>query len=64
MVVEGPRGEEETYSIVGSSEANPAAGRISASSPIGAAFLDRSAGDEVEVIVPSGRLRFRILSVR
>lgn len=64
VVVEGPRGEEETYSIVGSSEANPAAGRISANSPIGAAFLDRSAGDEVEVIVPSGRLRFRIVSVR
>jgi transcription elongation factor GreA len=64
VVVEGPHGEEETYSIVGSSEANPAAGRISASSPIGAAFLDRSAGDEVEVIVPSGRIRFRIVSVR
>jgi transcription elongation factor GreA len=64
VVVEGPHGEEETYSIVGSSEANPAAGRISASSPIGAAFLDRSAGDEVEVIVPSGRIRFRIVAVR
>lgn len=64
VVVEGPHGEEETYAIVGSSEANPAAGRISASSPIGAAFLDRSAGDEVEVIVPSGRIRFRIVVVR
>jgi transcription elongation factor GreA len=64
VVVEGLHGEEETYSIVGSSEANPAAGRISAGSPIGAAFLDRSAGDEVEVIVPSGRIRFRIVAVR
>ena len=64
VVVEGPHGEEETYAIVGSTEANPAAGKISASSPIGAAFLDRSAGDEVDVIVPSGRLRYRILAVR
>ena len=64
VVVEGPHGDEETYAIVGSAEANPAAGKISASSPIGAAFLDRSAGEEVDVIVPSGRLHYRILVVR
>lgn len=64
VVVESPHGEEETFSIVGSTEANPATGRISASSPIGAALIDRSAGDEVEVIVPAGRLRYRIVEVR
>ena len=64
LLVEGPHGEEETFSLVGPTEANPAAGRISSSSPIGAALLGAAAGDEVEAIVPSGRLRFRILEVR
>jgi transcription elongation factor GreA len=64
VVVEGPHGDEETFTLVGSSEANPAAGRISAGSPIGTALLDRVAGDEVEAIIPSGRLRFKILAVR
>jgi transcription elongation factor GreA len=64
VLVEGPHGEEETFTLVGSSEADAAAGRISASSPIGAALLDRQAGDEVEAAVPAGRLRFRIVEVR
>ena len=64
VVVESPFGEEETYTLVGSTEASPATGRISTSSPIGAALLDRAAGDEVEAVVPSGRLRYRILEVR
>jgi transcription elongation factor GreA len=64
VVVEGPLGDEETFTLVGSSEANPAAGRISAGSPIGTALLDRVAGDEVEAIIPSGRMRFKILAVR
>ncbi len=64
LLVEGPHGEEETFSLVGPTEANPAAGRISSSSPIGAALLGGAVGDEVEAIVPSGRLRFRILEVR
>jgi transcription elongation factor GreA len=64
VVVEGPFGEEETYTLVGSTEASPATGRISTSSPIGAALLDRTAGDEVEAVVPSGRLRYRVVEVR
>ncbi len=64
VVVEGPHGDEETFTLVGSSEANPAAGRISAGSPIGAALLDGAVGDEVEAIIPSGRMRFKILAVR
>jgi transcription elongation factor GreA len=64
VLVEDPHGDEETFTLVGSSEANPASGRISAGSPIGAALLDRVAGDEVEAIIPSGRRRFRIVEVR
>jgi transcription elongation factor GreA len=64
VVVENAFGEEETYTLVGSTEASPASGRISTSSPIGAVLLDRVAGDEVEAVVPSGRLRYRIVEVR
>jgi transcription elongation factor GreA len=64
IVVEGPHGDEEIYTLVGSSEAQPGAGRISASSPIGAALLGGIAGDEVEAVIPSGRLRMRIIEVR
>jgi len=64
VIIEGPHGDEETYTLVGPTEANPAAGRISANSPIGAAILGGTAGDEVEAVVPSGRLRMRIIAVR
>jgi transcription elongation factor GreA len=64
VVIEGPHGDEETYTLVGPTEASPGAGRISANSPIGSALLGGVAGDEVEAIVPSGRRKMRILAVR
>lgn len=51
---------EITYTVVRPSEADAAKGRISVESPVGQALLDGDAGQEVEVAVPSGRLRFRI----
>jgi transcription elongation factor GreA len=51
------------YTIVGPGEADPKAGRISHSSPIGRALLDRAPGEEVEVEVPAGRLRLRVEQV-
>jgi transcription elongation factor GreA len=57
-------GVAATYAMVGRTESDPSAGRVSTDSPIGAALLGRSAGDEVEVVTPSGRLRYRIVAVR
>ena len=54
----------ETYTIVGSTEASPADGRISNESPLGQALLGKSAGDEVQFTVPAGVQRFKIVSVR
>jgi transcription elongation factor GreA len=55
---------EETYRIVGSTEADPSAGRISYESAIGKALLGHRVGDEVEVRTPSGgRYSVRILKV-
>jgi len=57
-------GAETTYTLVRPGEVNAAQGRISFESPVGRALLQRRAGDEVEVAVPSGTLRFRIERVK
>ena len=56
-------GEKETYTIVGSQEANPAAFRISDESPFGQALIGKSAGEELTVDVPAGKLRYRIIEI-
>ncbi len=57
-------GEEETLHIVGSTEADPASGRISNASPVGRALLGHRAGDEVQIVTPARTLHYRILDVR
>jgi transcription elongation factor GreA len=55
---------EETYRIVGPTEADPAAGRISFESAIGRALLGHRVGDDVEVQTPTGtRYTIRVLRV-
>lgn len=56
-------GEELTFVLVGSAEADAAAGRISTSSPVGRALSGRAAGDEVVVATPGGEDRYRIIEV-
>jgi len=56
-------GEEITYTIVGSAEADPDRDRISNESPVGRALLGRRAGDVVEVTVPAGKMTYRVLGV-
>jgi transcription elongation factor GreA len=57
-------GREKTYQIVGSSEADPAGGRISNESPIGAAFLGKKKGDVVPVETPGGTVTYTIVEVK
>ena len=56
-------GDELTYTIVGSTESDPAGGRLSSVSPVGAALLGAVAGAEVEVRTPRGPVRYRVLAV-
>jgi len=56
-------GEELSYAIVGSAEADPAAGRLSSASPVGAALLGATAGAEVDVRTPRGTVRYRVVAV-
>jgi transcription elongation factor GreA len=57
-------GAEATYAVVGTNESDPAGGKVSIGSPIGAALLGKAEGDEFEVVTPSGHLRYRIVAVR
>jgi transcription elongation factor GreA len=63
VTVEEEDGTVATFSIVGSTEADPASGRISNVSPVGRALLGQSAGDDVVVTTPRGEIRYRITSL-
>ncbi|MCR4629348.1 MAG: transcription elongation factor GreA [Bacillota bacterium] len=55
--------EEMEFTIVGSSEANTLQHRISNVSPVGAALIGHKVDDIVEVVVPSGSLQYRVISI-
>lgn len=52
--------KQVTYKIVSENEANLKEGKISVTSPIGNSLLGKIIGDEVDVIVPAGVMKFRI----
>jgi transcription elongation factor GreA len=54
---------ELTYQIVGDLEANPSEGKLSLRSPIGKAVEGKKKGDEVEVTVPSGTVKYTVTKV-
>lgn len=56
-------GEEQVYTIVGTTEADPYKNKLSYESPIGAACINHSAGDTVKAQTPSGELKFKIIEI-
>ncbi|HSX39956.1 MAG TPA: transcription elongation factor GreA [Candidatus Saccharimonadales bacterium] len=56
-------GDKEIFYIVGAPEANPMQKKISHESPLGAALLGKKVGEIIEVEVPVGRLKYKILSI-
>lgn len=55
--------DEIEYAIVGSAEADPANNKISNESPVGKAILGCKKGSIVEVTVPAGVLKYKILKI-
>ncbi len=51
------------YTLVGESEANFREGKLAAATPIGKALIGRKKGEVVEVVVPSGVIKFEILDI-
>jgi transcription elongation factor GreA len=56
--------EEVEYHIVGSTETDPVRSKISNESPVGAALIGKKKGNTVEVIIPDGRAKYKILEIR
>ena len=56
-------GREQHFTIVGPAEANPHEGRISHESPVGRALLGHKVGEHVEVSVPAGVQKLKVLKV-
>lgn len=56
--------EQIEFTVVGSYEADPDEDRISNESPIGEALVGAKVGDVVEVAVPVGKVRYKVLGIR
>jgi transcription elongation factor GreA len=51
------------YLVVDPIEANPSEGMISNESPVGRSLLDKKVGDTIEVRVPAGTVKYKLLSI-
>ena len=59
-VVDSATSEVHTWTLVGSTEADLAEGRLSVESPVGRALRDRSAGESVQIETPRGKRTFEV----
>ena len=56
-------GQEKVYQLVTEGEANILEGNIATTTPIAKGLLGKKVGDTAEVIVPAGKLEFKILEI-
>ena len=56
--------EEESYTLVGTTEADPFENKISNESPVGKAVIGKKIGDVVVAVTPAGELSYKILEVK
>jgi len=54
---------DKTFTVVGSVEADPLNGLISDESPIGKALLGKKLGDNVEIVLPSETVQYKIYKI-
>jgi transcription elongation factor GreA len=62
-VYDNTKEEQVEYKLVTSEESDVAAGKISTTSPIGRALLNKKVGDEAVVVTPNGKRELEILSL-
>ena len=60
--VDSPHGRE-TFTIVGSEEADPLGGKISNESPMGQAFLGKAVGDKADIKTPGGPETYKVVKI-
>lgn len=56
-------GQKLEYTIVSSSESDPAKGMISSESPIGYSLMGKNKGDKVEINTPNGKMECEIVEI-
>lgn len=56
-------GNDVEYTITGFNEADPIQGKISNESPLGKELIGKKVGDEVEIIIPKGKVKYKILEI-
>jgi transcription elongation factor GreA len=57
------KGKQSDFEILGSVESNPFKGRISYSSPLGAALIGHSPGESVQVKIQNTEVTYDIVSI-
>src|SRR6185437_4428542 len=62
-VYDNAKEEEVEYKLVTSEESDVAAGKISTTSPIGRALLNKKVGDSATVVTPNGSRELEVLSL-
>jgi len=62
-VFDSSKNEEIEYKLVTSEESDVAAGKISTTSPIGRALLNKKVGDMATVVTPSGKKELEVRSL-
>ncbi len=62
-ILDNDKNEEVEYKLVTSEESDVASGKISTSSPIGRALLNKKVGDTATVVTPNGKREMEILSL-
>ena len=55
---------DDEYTIVGTTESDPLNFMLSNESPIGSALLGTQVGDKIEIQVPAGKVRYKVLSIK
>jgi transcription elongation factor GreA len=62
-VYDNDKNEEVKFQLVTSEESDVAAGKISTTSPIGRALLNKKVGDTAIIITPNGKREMEVLSL-
>jgi transcription elongation factor GreA len=62
-VMDEDNGKSRSYTIVGSTEADPANSRLSNESPVGKALIGHKKGDLVKVPAPKGERKLKIVKI-
>lgn len=63
VVMDIDKGEEATFHLVTSEDADVAAGKISTTSPIGRALVGKKVGDSMSITIPGGTRELEILKL-